>query len=251
MKRWLHSLRLAQVGKREVSGAGYTVTEVMIVLAVTTLLFVAVVMMFAGRQGRAEFTEAVRHYESQLQTVISEVSNGFSATTQGGASENRIFLGKMLVMQPDGLSSEVRTIIGKRTTHPSGGGVVGFDVAALAEAEPEVTAETSLYNHRFQLKVLKVLRADAGASGVTYEAFGFLNRVSGSSEVAAGSRLIQLYALTDADNLGGLTLIEEGLRVCLEGQNGQRAEVLVGENRSYTTIYSELDTSKDTGPCNA
>jgi type II secretory pathway pseudopilin PulG len=55
---------------------GYTITEVLIVLVVTTALFVGTVVVIAGRQNRTAFEQAVRNIQSQIQSAIDEVVIG-------------------------------------------------------------------------------------------------------------------------------------------------------------------------------
>lgn len=59
------------------AATGYTIVEVMVVLAVTGGLFVAIAGTLAGRQAKTEFGVAAREMESQLQDVVNDVSTGF------------------------------------------------------------------------------------------------------------------------------------------------------------------------------
>lgn len=57
--------------------AGFTVVEVMIVLAVTGLLFVSAATLISGRQNQAAFEQGIQQVQSQLQQVINEVASGY------------------------------------------------------------------------------------------------------------------------------------------------------------------------------
>lgn len=57
--------------------AGYTIVEVMIVLAVSGLLFVSTAFFIAGRQRTTEFDQSIHDIQSELQQTISEVSTGY------------------------------------------------------------------------------------------------------------------------------------------------------------------------------
>lgn len=59
------------------SGHGYTVVEVMIFLAITSALFVMVVISFQGQQGKTQFTTSARDMESRVQDIINDVATGF------------------------------------------------------------------------------------------------------------------------------------------------------------------------------
>lgn len=58
-------------------GDGFTIVEVMIVLAVTGLIFLSALTLINGRTSQAEFTTAIQNAQSQIQQVINEVGNGF------------------------------------------------------------------------------------------------------------------------------------------------------------------------------
>ena len=60
-----------------ISGAGYTILEVLIVMAVTGVIFMATILTFGGRQATTEFTQGVRDYESKIQNVANDVYSGF------------------------------------------------------------------------------------------------------------------------------------------------------------------------------
>ncbi|HKR82222.1 MAG TPA: prepilin-type N-terminal cleavage/methylation domain-containing protein [Candidatus Saccharimonadales bacterium] len=57
--------------------AGFTVVEVMIVLAVTGLLFVAAATLISGKQNQAAFDQGIQQVQSQLQQAINEVASGY------------------------------------------------------------------------------------------------------------------------------------------------------------------------------
>ena len=107
------------------TGAGFTIVETMIVLAVTGGLFVAIAATLAGRQNTAEFTHAVQSVQSQTQQAIDQVSAGFypnannfsCANTGGtvrisaglntqGTNQDCIFLGKVIQFGVQGTNPE-------------------------------------------------------------------------------------------------------------------------------------------------
>lgn len=136
---------------------GYTIIEVMIVLAVTGALFVSAAVLIAGRQQRTQFEQAIREVHSQIQQVETEVRHGyfpsrgnFNCTVTGGGSpsfsavaagqgtnEGCIFLGKAIQFQVQGTDPEefrVMTIAGRQQTTD------GQPVSSLDEAQPRVIA---------------------------------------------------------------------------------------------------------------
>jgi type II secretory pathway pseudopilin PulG len=66
-------------------GAGYTILETMIFLAVSAAMFVSAMAFISGRQNRTEFAAAIRDFESTINDVANDVSNGYysNATNDG------------------------------------------------------------------------------------------------------------------------------------------------------------------------
>jgi prepilin-type N-terminal cleavage/methylation domain-containing protein len=66
-----------KMGRRCKDSAGFTIVEVMIVLAVSGFMFVAAVLLINGRQGRTEFVTAINSLQQELQQTINETSSGY------------------------------------------------------------------------------------------------------------------------------------------------------------------------------
>ena len=138
---------------------GFTVIEVLIVLAVTGLLFVSAAILIAGRQGRTQFDQAIRDVQSQIQQVINEVTigyypnNGLFSCTAGasgpvftssaagqGTNEGCVFLGKVIQFDVAGTSPEefkVYTITGLQKNSS------GQEITAYNQAFPTVVAPSA------------------------------------------------------------------------------------------------------------
>lgn len=138
---------------------GYTIVEVMVFLAVTSLLFAMIATTFSRRQGRQEFSVAARDMESRLQDIANDVSTGFysnpgtfrcttpggipdidpipaSAGTQG-TNEDCIYIGRAAqfdLANGDGGNNRYNynlySIVGARQT------TSGDDVMSYAQANP-------------------------------------------------------------------------------------------------------------------
>lgn len=133
---------------------GYTIVEVLIFLAVSGVLFVSTMLMLAGRQQRAQFTNAVRDFETKLTDVANDVANGYyqSGTnnniscTQGptviydsavnveqGKHDECIFLGRLVKLGDSSPVAEgygVYSIVGNRQTPGD------VNVSTLVQANP-------------------------------------------------------------------------------------------------------------------
>jgi prepilin-type N-terminal cleavage/methylation domain-containing protein len=66
-----------KMGHRCKDSAGFTIVEVMIVLAVSGFMFVAAVLLINGRQGRTQFVTAINSLQQELQQTINETSSGY------------------------------------------------------------------------------------------------------------------------------------------------------------------------------
>lgn len=139
---------------------GYTVIEVLIVLAVTAGLFASAAIMIAGRQNRTAFEQAVRNVQSQIQAIMEEVAIGHypnngdfrcTATASGpsltagsadlGTNSDCIFIGKVIQFDVAGTDPEqfvVYTLAGLRK-------VAGGNTEAVnrVEAQPKVIAPST------------------------------------------------------------------------------------------------------------
>jgi hypothetical protein len=139
--------------------AGFTVMEVLIVLAVTAGLFISAAVMITGKQAQTAFDQSARQVQSQIQQALNEVSTGFYPDnggfqcTAGGAGPvlsagsggqgthtGCIFLGKALqfsVADTDPQLFSVYTIAGLQKSGS------GSESSSLGEARPLVVAPSS------------------------------------------------------------------------------------------------------------
>ena len=247
--------------------AGYTILEVMIVLAVTGALFISTVLMLGGKQAQNEVTQAMRNYETQLQNVASEVANGyypngFSCVPLGtsvsvtanpapvGGNLGCVFLGKIINVHET--YAEIVTMVGRQydvTTKA--------DVITLGQAAPKVVAngfvnKTVGYVNQYDLKVSHIVSLQD--STIAYQSIAFVIELGGgftSANGTNGSRSILLYGIkgnaatnTSTDtalNLGNLLPIPEGVRMCMIGGNGKKTELILGEAGSQTGTSVLID----------
>lgn len=57
--------------------AGFTIVETLIVLAVTSALFVSAMVLISGKQARTEFQIGARQLEQQIRSQINQTENGY------------------------------------------------------------------------------------------------------------------------------------------------------------------------------
>ncbi len=162
---------------------GFTVIEVIVVLAITGMLFVSAAVMISGRQNRTAFEQSVRKVQSQIQSAIDEVVIGHypnngniqcTATGSGpdinagsagqGTNGDCIFMGRVIQFGVADTAPEqykVYTIAGLRT---SGGAEVKTRVQAMAKLIAPTTADPSIPDEVGEV----ILEAGLGSGFVQY-----------------------------------------------------------------------------------
>ncbi len=143
--------------RRGMHYSGFTIIEVLIVLAVSGLLLISAIILVSGKQNQAAFNQSIRQIQSQIQQRINEVATGYyenngaircsgvgnvisltaGGGTEQGANSGCVFLGKAMQFKVAGTNPEqfnTFSIAGlqKATT--------GSEVTTLALAKPKVIA---------------------------------------------------------------------------------------------------------------
>lgn len=146
-------------GGKHPSSRGFTIVEVLIVLAVTGALFISAVVLITGRQGQTEFDTAIHDAQSQIQQTVTEVSNGFypnlgnfsctasvsgpiisSGNTGQGSNTGCIFLGKAVqfaMPNTDPQQFDTYSIAALQRN------ASGNEISSLSEGKPAVIAPTT------------------------------------------------------------------------------------------------------------
>ncbi len=145
--------------KQRLNQKAFSIVEVLIVLVVTSALFVSAVLLISGQQQKTQFSQAIRDIESQISDVINDVSTGFypssnnidcqigaggkpkpvTGSKEQGSSEECIFIGKVMQfgLGTNGEGFNIYTVVGRRKT------VGGKEVQNLNEAMPTAVAPSS------------------------------------------------------------------------------------------------------------
>lgn len=169
-------LRFGSNGNQVQDTQGFTIVEVMVVLAVTGALFISAATLISGRQNKTQFTVAANNIKTQIQQVISDVSTGFypsanninctldnttgapkftAGTNTQGSNEACVFMGKAMefgIANTDPEQFWTYSLAGLRVK------ANGADATSISEAKPRVmvlntaspndatTAQSSLQN---------------------------------------------------------------------------------------------------------
>ncbi len=166
--------------------AGYTIVEVIIVLAVSSAIFVSAVTATRGRTSKTGFFQTVQDVSSKIQGVSSSIKSGnfndsdnYSCTLDGtgypvltsvapgsGINDDCIVLGRALQVFPGDTSRpyiKIYTVLGNRTV-----GNTGQVVTSTTNLRPAVaTILTDQYNFSERADLLSVR-----SSGNTRESLG-------------------------------------------------------------------------------
>jgi hypothetical protein len=242
--------------KRGLGSGGYTIIEVMIVLAVTAALFISTALLLTGKQGKTQFEQGVNDFSMQLESVMSDVgasyyTNGFTCTAtapgkpvlsappkDAGSNEGCVFLGKVLY-RTNNTSLSLIDVVGRRDSMDLPTVFPNFDSISM------VRAFTIKYG--IELRKIQNLKAGGGAlSGIA-----FYNDLGGSSATSSGLNrsAVRIYGLnggtaTDAITYSASTYLPlpDGVVFCL-ADGAQNAEVTIGANASDGSITSSINTS--------
>ena len=148
---------------------GFTIVETLMVLGITSILFIAVIGSITDRQNRIQFSQGMRDISSSISDVMNDVTTGFFPTTPGltctagstnaapqlgydstqgdatGARKDCVFAGKVIQIGTDTSASSgfVYSMAGRRLTYS---GVNSSDVANFSELKPVVIDSSNTDN---------------------------------------------------------------------------------------------------------
>jgi prepilin-type N-terminal cleavage/methylation domain-containing protein len=208
-------------GGRLGSASGFTIVETLIVLAVSSVLFVVAGMMISGRQAKTEFQVGVRDVQTKVQQVVNEVKSGyypsvpFSCSDGGvgdltispgaeaqGTHGSCIFVGKAIVVEPDAV--RIFSLAGRRAMidaitssrrdveNPTEARVTAI---APTSSKPTIPDATETYKLPYGLTFTGKY-AVGGASQSTF-AFSIMSSFAQSSGSSIGSQTLGVYGFNN------------------------------------------------------
>lgn len=255
---------------------GYTIAEVMIVLAVSGVMFLIAANFINGKEERSAFTQGINEMASRIQDVVEQVTDGqysdidltctflgsSTSVVPGGASQGTnsdcVFLGKVLHFSENGSATayELFSVAGGRADS-SGNPITSLSSAAPSVAHVLTTEQTMPQ----QLQVHKLTVTDAVTrSRVSSFAIGFFqgqgtfdlmtgNLQNGTQTVAlyyvAGMTSNENQSNAEAQVNGSSLMAATNADVCVT-DNHQYADILIGSNNNQLSINVQRD---GTTPC--
>ena len=179
------------------NSAGFTIIEVMIVLAVTGALFVSVALTMAGKQRKAEFTQATNDIQAVVQQTINEVSSGFYPTSENfvctqvagpaisitsgvrsqGQNEQCVFLGKVMFFGQNPTSAVPQVFNTFSIAGLRSGKTLSTSAPTVIQNGTIDTTITSSLKYGLQVKSIKYnnVAGDLAANDVAVGAVAFTN----------------------------------------------------------------------------
>lgn len=206
---------------------GYTLVEVMVVLAVSSFMFLIAAQFVNGRQARASFMDGVNGFTNKLQTIADQVNDGqftdidlgtcnvtgggltFSgAGVKQGTNRNCVFLGKIVYFHNNGgsfptayetfnLAAGAKTSTGKLITK------LDATTAPFTAPVPALTVDQPIYQG-LEVRQMKVWD-DTGTPHEPNYALGFIQGLGAATNSAdpnaaayqTGSQTVSLIYGTD------------------------------------------------------
>ena len=241
--------------KRRVGLAGFTITEVMIVLAVTGVLFAVIAATITGRQRSNEFTQSINDIRSELQQQISEVQAGYYprsgnfectagptinsvGNVEQGANDACVYLGKAFQFaagNPENI--RIYTIVGNRSAND------------MTAANPTPIKPTTLSDDTIQLRYGLTV-AWIRYSGVNTGTFAVMNSpLDTAVDRASGNTQVDIYGLpspqlNQADGLLSETHLNSiaanpstGVAICLNSAGtDQNGLITIGQDNRQLAV---------------
>lgn len=224
---------------------GFTIIEVMIVLAITGALLLVAILAVNGKQNTTEFIVAFQQAKLQINQTINEVNNGYypaTSATLEGSDIDHTFLGLALQFGVKGTDPEQiqqYTVIGNRLQNP---GVANSPLASTYEQ-----ADTTLLVPAGTLAGAPLGTTQSLEDGLYTEAMYFTQH-SGGSNVPIGAVAI-LSSLNASYSNGSLSSGTQQLFIVpLQGLAGNGLNQAVAtdpppDSGTYQAIVNDLNGS--------
>jgi prepilin-type N-terminal cleavage/methylation domain-containing protein len=257
---------------------GYTILEVMIVLAISAVMFLIAASFINGKQETTSFDSGVNDMQSVIQNTIEQVTDGqYSdepidcntppgpnepvsvnggadpATTQG-SNPACVFLGKFIHYPVGGDQYEIQSIVGQRVDPTTGIAVTEFSDTAAAVVKSLNTTQDNPQTLTIK-SVTAYLTSTNAQGGVTTAklnpataSIGFLQslgslQTTDSTLLQSGSQDIELYAYS------GTSEVPTG--VDLSGPNEivpiTSADICVSDGTRYADVTLGPDSTSSSG----
>ena len=232
---------------------GYTLIEVMIVLAVTGALFISAVGVFSGRTDSTQFSQAIYDLQSQVQSYANQVSTGtFPATSAyscqaagnpvvptlsvanqaQSTNQDCLYVGRAILAIPGSNQLYVYSVLGLRDLY-QGSTDTGQTVTSLAQASPDVAKITStntyVLSEAYQfLPGLTILSSKYYSTATTNQSAELLDIYSTFQNTGSSGQSITAYTIpglssSDIGTPPANSAVDSALESCIQLQTSPNA----------------------------
>jgi len=254
---------------------GYTIVEVMIVLAISGVMFLIAVVFIQGKGSAVQFTQGVNEFNSRIQATIQEVADGqyASLSTLGctagstsltistggsgqGVNDQCIFMGK--VVAGYGSQYKVVSVAGRRldpsTGQPGANPLTSvpwpIDDTSNRGGPLDALVDQVNIQNGVRISGSKITVVSAGTTNSFYGVYGLalLTAPTGfASTSGSGAQTVGLYYLSGIDSTSAtnLTSIDNAIKtgmqpatsaiLCLDDGGSRKAAIVIGAGGNQLT----------------
>ncbi len=227
-RNWpLNNRQIQKKGWLNYAKGGYTIVEVMIVLAVSSAILVGVLTSVSGQQHKTEFSQAINDIDAKIRQVISNVGNGyyensgnFSCSAPGnagpqltpgtnnqGANQDCIFIGRAMQFAVGGDASayNIYNVIGQRQKNATDNATTLAETKPIAMAPPNTGATQDMVESGSLLYGLSAAKMyythPVGGSPSPVSAVSFISTFPQLGQQSS-SQTVQLIPIQNTSNIG-------------------------------------------------
>jgi len=220
--------------------SGYTIVEVLIVLAISTSLLFAAIAVFKGQQGETQFTQAVQDFNSKIINYANQVSAGtfpdsgnYSCTphdstsnpptfdTTGGGLGGRqgcIFLGRAMQAVQGSSNINIYTVVGNQLDNNgnSANSITDSQPTAATISSPSfqfILADTYSIPYNAAVQSVKAYNAGGTLLAGDWYMSGFYTSLDASADNVSGGTQMNLYGYSLPHNAAPQSLT---VKNCIE-----------------------------------
>lgn len=242
---------------------GYTIIEVMIVLAISGVMFSIAATFIGGKSEATAFTEGVNGLASQIQNTIQQVTNGqysdipldcnlvsagppasiafFVGTNTQGTNAGCVFLGKIFAFTGSSPYYKIGSLAGGQV-NPDSPAFIGVNTTAQQMlTDSDATAIPGLVTSEVvpqQINITGMSEIDASGATQSYNNFGFilnLGTPDGNGGFQSGAEPVSLVYNPSPGFIWSTLQYIQSVTISLS-DGAERANILIGSSNNQLGV---------------
>jgi hypothetical protein len=241
------------------NAAGYSIFELLIVLAVSMALLVGAGFFISKKQANTEFVQAIRSVQGDMQQIMNEVASGYYPNLSGvgcsvaggaipggvitltstgtdtqGSNQDCVFMGRALQFNtddPDNDAYNIFTVVGVNNQTS----ILNANPRVIARGSAELASVPDEFETKKLRSNLKISKMFYGGTANTISAFAFLTNLS-TSGVGDGSQIVNMMRIGPPAAMPVTTPISTPVAVDFINAN-------LRTNTTTATIYMCFDSA--------